>query len=166
VKRFSSGALTPLYDPHQGGTNCPTFATPLLPSTEAAGERFRYELEQLPLSRRHRQQRDPAQHRSEPLPIQMSFCQEKPVIARVFHHPSSGFDPRCCDSLVIIYRFFVAVPAVATSYPDYRPAGSVTAALGSSEIDEDRLVIFTACLPSLIHCSAVPRCYRITLPLG
>ena len=42
------------------------------------------------LGGRYRQQCDPAQHRSESPSIEVSFRQEKPIVAGMFHQPSSG----------------------------------------------------------------------------
>jgi hypothetical protein len=50
----------------------------------------RTNLTSIALSGRHRQQSDPAQHRPEPPPVQMSLGEIKPVVPRMFYQPSAG----------------------------------------------------------------------------
>ena len=80
-------------DPRQHSSKLPPSAILLQHlslSQQLAGDPFRYGLDRQSLSGRHRQQRDPAQHGSEPPPVQMAFRQQKPVVAGMFHQPSRG----------------------------------------------------------------------------
>ena len=112
-----------------------------------------------PLSSRHWQRPDPPQHVAEQPTGQMPFCQQEPVVPGLLHQPASGFhqplletrerpalDPRRQDQ--------PAPEGAQVVGPGHSVAGRTSFARNRWH---DSRVQWVACLPSLIHGSAVPR---------
>ncbi len=116
------------------------------------------ELTTICLSRPYRQHRYAPQHRSEPPPVQVSFRQQQPVVSRMLHQSSARLHNRCCR--LVSDQFSIPFASASRRHRFPRLYANM---LNPSRTSFDRKrwqlsrVILSACLPSLIHCSAVPR---------
>ena len=110
------------------------------------------------LPRRERQCSGPPHHCPEEPPRQMTLRQQQPVVASMLNQPTSGLH----QALLHAGQRPVVKPLGQRQPPPQVPE------VVSDWLSNDRTtlewnrwqlsrVIFTACLPSLIHCCAVPR---------
>jgi hypothetical protein len=114
------------------------------------------------LSGWHRQRHNPLQHAAKQPPRQ-ALRQLQPIVAGgrayLIRRPPV-FTSRYCKLVPTSWRPLPAAPAAATDCPDYKRSRSATAAPHSAGSGGSlSRVIAIACLPSLIHCSAVPRLF-------
>jgi hypothetical protein len=107
------------------------------------------------LPRRGRKGLDPARHGSEQSPRRMTLRQKQPIIPGMPHQPSAGFH----QPLLQTGQGPTADPPGHRQPPPQVYA--ITLSPKRTSLDRNwwqlNRVIFTACFPSLIHCSVVPR---------
>ena len=111
-----------------------------------------------PLSSRHWQRPDPPQHVAEQPPGQMTFRQEEPVVPCVLHQPASGFHQPLLETRE---RPALDSRRQDQSAPQVAQVVGQDAQLQAHFVRPEPMVRqprpVRRCLPSLIHCSAVPR---------